>query len=86
MRIICEYPPGSLRNAIGTDNLTVLAKSLKNMPGVGKSFLVFASLPSSPGSAAFEMFPDYVVSSVESENLALINTMLADPPMAALAF
>lgn len=76
MRMICEYPVGTLRNATTVANKTSVATVVKTMPGVGKPFLIYASLPSAATMADFSMFPQFVVSSVVSENLQMINDML----------
>lgn len=87
MKLICEFPPGTLRNNLTTaPNIGTVGNALKNMPGVGRPFLIFASLPSPPGVADFDMFPQYIVSNVVAENVAMIEAMLADPPLAALTF
>lgn len=78
MKIICEYPPGTLRNATGANNVPAIAKSLKVMPGVGQPFMVFSSLP-----GLVTMVVDWsicpIVSADESVNAAAINDMLANP-------
>lgn len=86
MKAIYEYPPGSLRNATTSSNVSAVANSLKVAPGVGKPFLIFASLPGQVQQALFDMYPDYVVSSDSAVNVALINTMLATPPTDALVY
>ena len=61
------------------------AEFVKNMPGVGKPFLLFASLPDGPPTSAnFTNAP--VVSSDTSANQAAIDAMLADPPWDALTY
>ena len=77
MKLICEYPVGTLRNATTVANKTTVATTVKTLPGVGKPFLIFASLPSPAVMADFSMFPQFIVSSVVSENLQMINDMLA---------
>lgn len=87
MKLICEYPPGTLRNNVTTvANIGTVGSTLKVIPGVGQPFLIFASLPSPPVAVDFGMFPQYVVSAVVSENVAMIEAALADPPLAALTF
>jgi hypothetical protein len=87
MKLICEYPVGTLRNNLTTvSNIDTVGLTLKNIPGVGQPFLIFASLPSPPAVADFSMYPQYVVSSVVSENVAMIEAQLADPPIDALTF
>jgi hypothetical protein len=80
MKIICEYPVGTLRNATGTNVIPAIAKSLKVMPGVGKPFMVFESLPGLV-TMVVEWPEGMIVSAVESENVAMINEMLANPPL-----
>lgn len=80
MKIICEYPVGTLRNATGTNNVGSIARTLKTMPGVGQPFMVFASLPGTV-TAVVEWPADMVVSSDETENADMINYMLANPPI-----
>lgn len=92
MKLICEYPVGTLRNATTVANKTTVAVTLKSMPGVGKPFLIFQTLPSAATMADFDMFPQFVVSSVTSENLQMINDMLdmgvedPNPLLEALTF
>jgi hypothetical protein len=86
MKLICEYPAGTLRNATTSSNIAAVASAVKSMPGVGKPFLVFASLAGPVAIAAFDLYPDYVVSSDVSVNTALINQMLETPPTDALTF
>lgn len=96
MKIVCEYPVGTLRTATGVNHLGMLAKGLRVMPGVGQPFLVFASLPAPVIMADFDhesimeddgegnMVRKYVVSQDEVKNIAMINEMLANPPLAAI--
>ena len=86
MKLICEYPPGTLRNATTANTVQTVAQAVKQMPGVGKPFLVFATLPSQVAIAAFDMYPDYVVSGDAAVNAALIQQMLDTPPTDALTF
>ena len=76
MKLIADYPVGTLRNATTVANKNTVALALKSMPGVGNPFYIFNSLPGSVVAADFDMFP-YIVSSVVSENLAMINEQLA---------
>lgn len=92
MKLICEYPVGTLRNATTVANKNTVATTVKSLPGVGKPFLIFASLPSPAVTADFTMFP-FVVSSVTADNLQAINDMLdmddgvnPNPLLAALTF
>lgn len=86
MKLICEYPAGTLRNATTINNNSTVALALKNMPGVGKPFLIFQSLPGQVVAADFDAYPAFVVDSDVSVNLANIEAMLATPPSDALAF
>jgi len=87
MKMVCEYPIGTLRNNMTTvANVTTVANALRNVPGVGQPCLLFASWPSAPVMVDFTMFPQYIVSNVVAENVAMIEAMLADPPLAALTF
>ena len=86
MKLICEYPPGTLRNATTAANIPAVASAVRSMPGVGKPFLIYQSLPGTVTIADFGMYPDYVVSSVVAENEAMINAMLATPPTDALTY
>lgn len=87
MKMVCEFPAGTLRNNITTaPNIGTVGLALKNLPGVGKPFLIFANWSNPPTMVDFDMFPQYVVSSVVSENVDMIEAMLADPPTAALTF
>jgi hypothetical protein len=85
-KLNCEYPPGTLRNATTSSNIPAVANALKVMPGVGKPFLIFQTLPGLVTMAAFDMYPDYVVSADSAENETLINAMLATPPTDALTY
>ena len=91
MKIICEYPPGTLRNAVGVDNVNTLAQAVKIMPGVGKPFLMFASTAyvGQVVMADFELHADWaghgnVVNSDVTKNKAMIEAMLAEPPLDAI--
>lgn len=87
MKMVCEYPAGTLRNNLTTvNNIGSVGQAVKVIPGVGQPFLIFASWPNPPTMVDFDMFPQYVVSAVVSENVAMIEAMLADPPLAALTF
>lgn len=86
MKLICEYPPGTLRNATTSSSIAAVANAVKIMPGVGKPWLIFASLPGQVTIADFDLYPQYVVSAVSADNEAMINDMLASPPTDALTF
>lgn len=78
MKIICEYPPGTLRNATGVNNVGSIARSLKVMPGVGRPFMAFATLPGLVTTVIdWDICP--VVSEDEAVNAAAINDQLANP-------
>lgn len=67
--------------AANTDHAT----HVKSIPGVGKPFLLFATLPDgNPASANFTGAP--IVSSDASVNQAAIDAMLNDPPWDALVY
>lgn len=91
MKLICEYPVGSLRNAVTVSNINTVAQALKVMPGVGKPFLIFAS-DAYTGlviMADFELHEDWagngnVVNSDVAKNKAMIEAMLAEPPLDAI--
>lgn len=86
MKLICESPPGTLRNVTTANNVVAVAKAVKSLPGVGKPFLIFQSLQGQVVLADFELHPEYVVNADPAENAALINAMLASPPTDALTF
>jgi hypothetical protein len=92
MKLICEFV-GALRTATTVNNVTSVAMALRQMPGVGKPFLIFTSLPGKVVAADFEMFqndeqsgPKWVVSQDVAANVAAINEQLAAPPTDALTF
>ena len=86
MKLICEYPPGTLRNATTSSNIAAVSNAVKSMPGIGKPFLIFESLPGTVTIANFELYPEYVVNADASVNQQLINDMLATPPTDALTY
>jgi hypothetical protein len=86
MKLVCEYPAGTLRTATTANNNQAVAQAVKSMPGVGKPFLIFATLPGTVIFADLEMYPDYVVSTDVAANLAKIEAMLSTPPLDALTF
>lgn len=86
MKLVCEYPAGTLRTATTANNNQAVATAVKTMPGVGQPFLIFASLPGTVVMADLEMYPSYVVDIDPAVNLALIEQMLASPPLDALTF
>lgn len=86
MKLICDYPTDTLRNATTSSDMNAVSMAVRVMPGVGKPFLVFATLPGQVVIADFGMYPQYVVSATAADNLDLINAMLAAPPTDALTF
>ena len=96
MKIVCEYPTGTLRTATAVNNNTMVAMTLRQMPGVGKPFLVFDTLPANAVMADFDhesilvddgngnMVRKYVVSNDVAANVAMIVDMLANPPVDAI--
>lgn len=61
------------------------AAFVRNIPGVGKPFLLFATLPDgNPGSADFTNAP--IVNADPAVNQAAIDDMLANPPWDALNY
>jgi hypothetical protein len=92
MRLICEYPQGTLRNATTVNNIAIVGQTVKTLPGIGQPFLVFSSLPGVVGAVDWQHEsivdengnPKYIVSSVTSENVQMINAMLANPPLGAI--
>lgn len=91
MKLICEYPVGSLRNAVTVSNINTVAQALKVMPGVGKPFLIFAAdaYAGTVIMADFDLHSDWagngnVVNSDVAKNKAMIEAMLAEPPLDAI--
>lgn len=93
MKLICEYPVGTLRNATTVNYVDTVATAIKSMPGIGKPFLIYESLPGLVAMADFEHYlndegtgPRWVVSSDVAKNKAMILEQLASPPLDALTF
>lgn len=95
MKIVCEFN-NNLVTLTANPNITVVGTGLKSVPGVGKPFLAFPSLPSNPVLCDFD-HPSicdangdriYVVTSNTATNVALINACLAaaPAPLDALTF
>lgn len=92
MRLVCEYPPGSLRNATTVNSVSIVANVLKTMPGVGQPFLIFNTLPGAVAAVDWqhESIVDengntkYIVSADNADNAAMINEMLVNPPINAI--
>lgn len=74
----------TLMFAVTADD-AALATSLINMPGVGKRFLVFSTLPDGrPASVNFDDAP--AVSSVPADNQTAIDAQLSAPLWDALNY
>jgi hypothetical protein len=93
MKLICEFPAGTLRNAVTVNNIDAVATAIKSMPGVNKPFLLFASdaYTGTVTMADFELHPDWaghgnVVNSDVAKNKAMIEAMLAAPPLDAIVY
>lgn len=88
VKIVCIDKTNTPRyNITGVNDVARVAKTLKNMPGIGRPFMVFADAGWVPPTMVdFDLHPDYVVSADESVNAGLIEAMLADPPIDALSF
>lgn len=86
MKLICEFPVGTLRNAITSSNVTAVGMGLRQMPGIGKPFLMFppTAYTGAVAMADFDMYPQYVVSADVSENVAMIAAMMENPPLDAI--
>ena len=78
--------PERLFNAAAVNNLTQVGTTIRTMPGVGEPFLVVASLPAAPTAVLFDLYPQYVVSNDVAENVAMMQEMLANPPLDALIY
>lgn len=87
MRLLCiakKRGVDTFTNQLTAEN-TVHETFVKNMPGVGKPFLLFATLPDGPPAGAnFENAP--IVSSDTETNKANIDAMLENPPWDALIY
>lgn len=62
------------------------ASFVRNMPGVGKPFYLFATLPDGDPSGVIGWADAPVVSSDPAVNQANIDAMLADPPWHVLVY
>lgn len=93
-KLVCVVNIGgvdTLKTIAASSNLDQCASALRTLPGTGKPFLFFASLPSNPTFADFDLHPDWaglgnLVTSVVADNRAMIDAMLATPPTDALTF
>lgn len=91
MKLICEYPVGTLRNAVAINNVAVIGQALRVMPGIGKPFLIFQSLPGQVVMADFDLHSDWaghgnVVTGDAAKNAEMVQAMLDNPPMDAVTF
>lgn len=89
MKLVCEFPPGTLRTMTSTNNINLAAQALKNVPGVGQPFLMFASLSGTVAIADFELHDDWaghgnVVTNDTAKNVEMIQAMLDTPPTDAV--
>lgn len=89
MKLVCEFPPGTLRTMTSTNNINLAALALKNVPGVGQPFLMFASLSGAVAIADFDLHPDWaghgnVVTNDTNKNAEMIQAMLDAPPTDAI--
>lgn len=93
-KLVCVVTVGgvdTLKTVAASSNLDQCASALRTLPGVGKPFLFFASLPSNPVFADFDLHPDWagygnLVTNTTANNRAMIDAMLASPPTDALTF
>lgn len=89
MKIVCDFN-GALRTLTTVNNVTTVANFLKNnVPGVGQPFLAFTNLSAAPVAADFSLHPDWagygnLVTDDTLQNVAMINAMLAAPPIDAI--
>ena len=87
MRLLCMAKKRGVEifTAQVTADNTDHATFVKNMPGVGKPFFLFATLPDgNPASANFADAP--IVSNDTAVNQAAIDEMLNNPPWDALVY
>lgn len=89
MKLLCEFPIGTLRSMTSTNNLALAAQGLKNVPGVGQPFLFFNTLPGQVAAVDFELHTDWAghgnkVTNDVQKNAEMIQAMLDTPPVDAL--
>lgn len=89
MKVVCEYPVGTLRTALAVNNITMVAMTLRQLPGVGQPFLAFANLSGNVGMADFSVHTDWaghgnVVTNDVAKNAEMIQAMLDAPPLDAI--
>jgi len=88
MKMICTVKRrgvdtfGVVTTADNTDHATFV----KNVPGVGKPFYIFATLPDGNPSAVTTWADAIVVNSDASVNQQAIDAMLANPPWDVLIY
>lgn len=88
MRMICTVKKrgvdtfGVVLTADNTDHATFV----KNVPGVGKPFFLFATLPDGNPSAVTSWDEAIIVNIDPAVNQQAIDAMLADPPWHVLAY
>ncbi len=93
-RMVCMKIIGGVDTLIApaaSSNLDQCAMALRSLPGVSKKFLFYPSLPSTPTFAEFDLDPTTyplgnTVTSDVATNRAMIDAMLANPPIDALTF
>ena len=93
MKLVVDHPiTQQPMVATSTNNVTLAAQALMNFPGVGKPFLMFASLSNDPPSTVlYDLHEDWAskgnkVTNNLADNVAIINAMLAEPPTDALVY
>jgi hypothetical protein len=91
MKMICEFPVGTLRTLTATNTLVLSAQGLINVPGVGQPFLFFNSLPGKVAAVDFELHEDWAghgnkVTNDIVKNMAMLQAMLDNPPLDAVVF
>lgn len=91
MKLVYEFPAGALRSATALDNVAIVAKGIRSVPGIGRPFLAFAgnAYQGMVAAADFDLHPDWaghgnVVNADETKNAEMIQAMLDNPPMDAI--
>lgn len=86
MKLVCEIMINGVEQTkvLTTANNIDQGAFVRVRPGVGKPFLMFASLPGSVVAADFDGAP--IVSADPVVNNAAITDMLANPPLDRLTF
>lgn len=88
MKVVFEFN-GQLRTAAAVNNVQMVAMTIRQMPGIGQPFLVFANLPAQAVMADFGLHPDWaghgnLVTNDVTKNAQMIQAMLDAPPMDAI--